>query len=357
MTVGQCLCSLLRLLSVKGWIPPWDKSAEYNREPMFFNSHRLAATLLFLVAFSVFGGEVRVAQLVAPDYSTVYRNYPGALSGLLSSIHENTGLEVAPDPVMVSSFRDPRLRECPFLYVNWDDRNDWEAFPEEEHAALREFLKAGGFMYVDAGIATEFLREAGTMNGQHHSYAEWEARPDVKEFFARTLPEDAFAPLGRDDPLYSCPYRGLPDASALAPGLREYVSREKWPNGTYSAVGIRLDGRLAVLATPVVAMGWGKDDLGDWTTEIRLRTLEDGEALGEILPDAAVLGPRYAARREDGGVDDVFCQQDALPAWLHDPLGRWRVFRYYDSRQISDFAHVFYTRLATNFIVCALLGE
>jgi len=30
------------------------------------------------------------------------------------------------------------------------------------------------------------------------------------------------------------------------------------------------------------------------------------------------------------------------------------VFRYYASREISDFAHVFYTRLGTNILLYAL---
>ena len=58
-----------------------------------------------------------------------------------------------------------------------------------------------------------------------------------------------------------------------------------------------------------------------------------------------------------GGKDAIYCQGAALPAWAQDPAGNWRVFRYYDSRQISDFTHVFYTRLGINVLVAALLGE
>ena len=58
--------------------------------------------------------------------------------------------------------------------------------------------------------------------------------------------------------------------------------------------------------------------------------------------------------REDGGKDIIYCQEAALPAWAQAPDGNWRVFRYYASQEISDFAHQFYTQLGTNIIVYAL---
>jgi len=297
-----------------------------------------------------------VAQYISSG-ERVYRNYPDALPSLLESARSYSGLPIVTEPLQIASFQDPRLAGCPFLYINWDDSDNWSKLPDAEVAALGEYLQHGGYVLVDAGITAEFLRKSGGMFSQHHSYSEWQESPAVREFFLRVLPENHFQPLGRDDPIYACFYQGLPDGERLPPTVKEYTLREKWPNGTYSAVGIRLQGRLAVLATPVIAMGWGRNAIGGWSTEIRMRVLEDGEGLNHLLTSAPSLGAKFEARREDGGMDHIYCQDEALPAWLHEPTGRWRVFQYYDSNQISDYTHVFYTRLGINYIIAALLGE
>ena len=297
--------------------------------------------------------ELRVAQLAGT--AALRRNYPTALPSLLASARECTGLPLATEPLLLTSFADPRLRETPFLYINWDDRSDWPELPAAEIDALRQYLRAGGMVMVDAGITAEFLREAPGQS-QHHSFAEWAANPAVQEFFAKVLPGEPFVPLRRNDPLFTNCYAGLPDDSLLPEVVRSYAQDEKWPGGTYSAVAIRLDGRLAVLCTPVVAMGWGRSARG-WETSIRFRALEGTDTLGELLETAPYSGPRFEVTREDGGKDAVYCQGNALPAWSQDPSGVWRVFRYYDSRQISDFTHVFYTRLGINILLTALLGD
>ena len=119
---------------------------------------------------------------------------------------------------------------------------------------------------------------------------------------------------------------------------------------------IRLNGRLAVICTPVIAMGWGRSARG-WETTISFRALEGTENLGEVLETAPYSGPRFEVTREDGGKDAIYCQGNALPAWSQAPTGLWRVFRYYKSEQISDFTHVFYTRLGINILLTALLGD
>ena len=299
--------------------------------------------------------ELRVAQLVNGAAASLNRNYPTALPSLLAAARETTGLSFAPEPVLVASFTDPRLHDCPLVYMNWDDRSDWNEMPEAEVLALRQYLQNGGMAMVDAGIAASFLRGLPGKS-QHHSFAEWEAQPEVKEFFTKVLPGETFLPLRRDDPLFRNCFEGLPDASLLPDIVRTYAQEEKWPGGTYSAVAIRLQGRLAVLCTPIIAMGWGRNARG-WDSFIRFRALEGTTGLGELLETAPYSGPRFEITREDGGKDAVYCQDDALPAWAQDPAGNWRVFRYYESRQISDFTHVFYTRLGINILVTALLGD
>lgn len=326
---------------------------------MLFKFNKFYILMLWvgiLCSLALEGTELRVAQYLSAK-ETAYRNYPDALPSLLQSAREYSGMPIVAEPLLVSSFQDPRLESCPLLYVNWDDSQNWSSLPEVEVLALRKYLQSGGYVLVDAGISAEFLRNSERVLSQHHSYGEWQEAPAVRDFFLRVLPENHFQPLGRDDPIYACFYQGLPDAERLPPTVKEYTMREKWPNGTYSAVGIRLQGRLAVLATPVIAMGWGRNAVGGWSTVIRMRVLEDEEGLNRLLPSAPSLGAKFDARREDGGMDHIYCQNDSLPAWLHEPTGRWRVFQYYDSNQISDYTHIFYTRLGINYLIAALLGE
>lgn len=311
----------------------------------------LFVLLLNLISIYASNLEYRVGQL-SSDGRTIARNYPNALPSLLRHIKEKTSFNVLPEPIMLNDFADERLLSCPFVYVNFADRQDW-TFSEEEKHNLREYLNKGGFLYIDAGITASFLREHAAF-GQHHSYAEWEESPEIKEAFQEVFPENSFQALKRSDDLYKAFYKGLPDTSMLPDTVRSYTEQEKWPEGTYSAVALRLQGRIAVLVTPIIAMGWGKNSLNQWETNIRFRVLEGGEKLPELLAKAAYSGARFEAVREDGAKDIIYCQERALPAWVQEPDGNWRVFRYYSSQEISDFAHIFYTRLGTNIIVYAL---
>ncbi len=294
--------------------------------------------------------EVRIAQLRSG--AAVKRNYPYALPSLLEHVAKETTVKVVPEPVILESFEDERLFEYPFIYANFADREDW-TFSQLEQQNLRDYLTRGGFLYIDAGINAEFLREQAAF-GQHHSFGEWDACPELKAAFETVFPERDFQPLRRSHHLFKAFYSGLPDTKILPDTVREFVEEEKWPDGTYSAVGLTVEGRLAVLVTPIIAMGWGKDNLGNWRTTIRFRVRESTEGLSDYLETAAYSGSRFEVVREDGGKDVIYCQKQALPAWVHEPSGRWRIFRYYGSREISDFAHVFYTRLGTNIVVYAM---
>jgi len=295
--------------------------------------------------------EVRIAQL-RPE-NRYFSTYPDALPSLLEHIGKEANVNLASQPVELADFSDERLLECPCVYANMADRKDWHFSPAEQDM-LRKYLNNGGFIYIDAGITAAFLREHPEL-GQHHSYAEWEAAPELKEAFAQVFPDKSFAPLLRNDPLYRTFYQGLPDASLLPDSVRDYTVQEKWPEGTYSAVALRINGRIAVLCTPIIAMGWGRNAMGQWRTTIRFRILEGTQGLDELLKTAAYSGPKFQVTREDGGQDTIYCQDGALPAWANEPGNKWRVFRYYSSQEISDFAHVFYTRLGTNILLYAML--
>ncbi|NLG13045.1 MAG: DUF4159 domain-containing protein [Lentisphaerae bacterium] len=296
-------------------------------------------------------GELRIGQLLA-DGGLHRGYYPNALPSLLRHIRETTTANVAEEPVLLADFSDARLFELPFVYVNCADRPDW-TFTEAEKTALKSYLLRGGFLYIDAGITAAFLREHPEY-GQHHSYAEWEASPEIKAAFKTVFPDEEFETLKRSDELYRTFYSGLPDTSLLPDTVRSYTEKEKWPDGTYAAAVLRIDGRVAVLTTPIVAMGWGKNRLGQWDTTIRFRVLEETTGLDAYLGNAAYGGAKFEVAREDGAKDIIYCQEEAMPSWANEPGGKWRIFKYYGSREISDFAHQYYTQLGTNIVVYAL---
>ncbi len=292
---------------------------------------------------------VRICQLIQ-DRNRMHL-YPYALPSLLQDLSDRTALNMDPQPIIISSFEDPQLFDAPLLYVNFGQRTDWNLTPAEIKN-LRNYLDRGGFMLIDAGISAEFLRDKAA--SQHHSFAEWQARPELVEVMERIYPGRTFDPLPRDHELYRIFYQGLPDPTILPDTVREFVVNEKWPNGTYSMVAMKVNGRISVLATPIVAMGWGKTPLGTWATTIGFRIRESAEKLDERLQTAAYSGVRFEVTREDGQTDIVFCQEEAKPSWVHEANGTYRVFRYYHSREISEYAHQFYTQLGFNIFVYAM---
>jgi hypothetical protein len=298
---------------------------------------------------------IRVVQLLKDD--AVYRRYPDALPSLLKHINEKSTARFDPDPIFVSRLDDKALTTNTLLYLNCDDQPNLE-FDKAEQQALRTFLERGGFLYLDAGIKASFL---GADLG--HSYAAWEARPEIDLLFKQLFPDKPLLPLPRDHELFRSYYRGLPDASDLriaseqkklpATVLR-FVEEEKWPQGTYSFIGLQLDGRIAAVASPICAMGWGKDEFGNWLPPISFRIRETAEGLDKNLQQASFEGSTYEVTREDGLKDVVYTQLGLRPVWVREPNKRWRIFKYYSGDEISNYAHAFYTRLGANVFIFAL---
>lgn len=297
------------------------------------------------------GPALRVVQLVQGE--PVRRNRPDALPSLLDELNKVSQFHFSPDPVFIQSFDDPALQRSPFTYVNFADRSDWTLSPEEVEA-LRGYLRRGGLLFIDAGINAAFLQEDASL-GQRHSFAAWEVTPVLREQFQRVFPSRSFQPLPRQHPFFKGFYAGLPDTEPLPEAIRDYVINEKWPEGTYSAMALHTpNDRLAVIAMPVLSMGWGRDQFGRWSTRISFRVRESAEGLTERLSDAAYAGQRYEVTREDGRTDVIYCQPANMPAWVREPDGSYRVFRYYHGEDISDYAHRFYTRLGVNLLTYAL---
>ncbi len=293
---------------------------------------------------------VKVLQIVNPK--NVYRNYPYGLTTLLKHLRENTAVAIDDHPDTATSFEDNRIFDYPFIYVNFADRREWK-FSELEKRNLRAYLARGGFIHVDAGIRASFLR-GHARAAQRHSFADWEETPEIRDAFKDVFPGKRFRPLKRAHPIFKAFYKGLPDSTKLPAEVREFVTKEKWPEGTYSFVGLKVKGRIAVLCTPIIAMGWGKNQLGRWSSTIGFRIRESAKDLDLRLKTAAHDGKPFMTKREDGEKDLVFCQPATKPAWVKEPNDVWRVFRYYHSTEISEFAHEFYTQLGTNIVIYSL---
>jgi len=303
------------------------------------------------------GGGVRVLQLMRVENGT--RRYADALPSLLKMLNEQTSGRFDVDPLYISELTDERLFENPILYINCDDQPNLE-FPQEEKDALRRYMEQGGFVYLDAGIKASFLgRDLG------HSYAAWEERPEVRELFSQVYPEKSFLPLPRNHEIFRTFFKGLPknedlkikqDQKRLPETVLTFVEQEKWPQGTYSFVGLKVKGRLACVASPICAMGWGKDEFGAWIPPISFRIRESAENFDQELKLASFAGNTFEVTREDGLKDVIYSVEGQRPLWVQEPNGRWRIFKYYTGEEISNYAHAFYARLGMNVFLYAFLN-
>lgn len=302
-------------------------------------------------------GSVRIVQLLRQENSV--RRYPDALPSLLKMLNEKSSARFDTDPLFINNLTDERLFENPILYVNCDEQPNLE-FPVEERDALRRYLELGGFLYLDAGIKASFL---GADLG--HSYAAWEERPEVRDLFAQVFPEKTFIPLSRDHDIFRTFFSGLPknedlkiqeNQKRLPETVLTFVEREKWPQATYSFVGLKVKGRLACVASPICAMGWGRDEFGAWIPPISFRIRESAENFDKNLEIASFSGDTYEVTREDGLKDIIYSESGQRPAWVQEPGGKWRIFKYYSGEEISNYAHAFYSRLGMNVFLYALLN-
>jgi hypothetical protein len=302
-------------------------------------------------------GSVRIIQLLRQENSV--RRYPDALPSLLKMLNEQSSAKFDTDPLFINNLTDERLFENPILYINCDEQPNLE-FPVEERDALRRYLELGGFLYLDAGIKASFL---GADLG--HSYAAWEERPEVRDLFAQVFPEKTFIPLSRDHDIFRTFFSGLPknedlkiqeSQKRLPETVLTFVEREKWPQATYSFVGLKVNGRLACVASPICAMGWGRDEFGAWIPPISFRIRESAENFDENLEVASFSGDTYEVTREDGLKDIIYSESGQRPAWVQEPNGKWRIFKYYSGEEISNYAHAFYSRLGMNVFLYALLN-
>ncbi len=307
--------------------------------------------ILVLMSQLLLAQPIQIAQMVSVKQG--YHQYSHALPTLFKTLNEKTSLKIDPQVVVIEEFSE-EIFKYSMIYVNYADRKDWNLAPEEQQH-LRNYLELGGFLYIDAGVNASFLDEK-TNQGQHHSFANWQVSKTLEEQFKAVIPESQFNPLPRSHALFSIFNAGLPDHSKLPETVHDFVVNEKWPDGTYSLVGLKVKGRIAVLASPILAMGWGKNTRGRWESTISFRVRAKGEGLSEMLANTSYLGDKYEVINEAGQTEFIYCQKESKPSWIEESDGTWRIFRYYQGEEISDFAHQFYTRLGMNIFLYALLN-
>ncbi len=203
---------------------------------------------------------------------------------LLAEINRVSTIKTAPDPMILRSFEDPEMFKYPFIYANFADRKDW-TFSPLEIQNLKRYLERGGFLYIDAGDQCRVSAGDKAIPGQHHSFADWSASPALKDAFHALYPEKEFRPLEREHELYDVMYPDLPDASLLPDTVREFVINEKWPEATYSAVGLKVHGRVAVLATSHHRYGLGKKFDGKLVHEHSIPGSGGDDRIGGLFGD------------------------------------------------------------------------
>lgn len=149
---------------------------------------------------------------------------PGSLSNWLAAFTMRTGISVARDPVTVTLDSED-LFAYPMLYATGHGRMD---LSDQEVTALRRYLEAGGFLYVDDnyGLDTSF-----------------------RQLMARVFPHVELKPLGPQHPIFHTFYD--------LPGLPKIHEHDGQPA---QAFGLEQDGRLLVLYSWSSDIGDGLED-------------------------------------------------------------------------------------------------
>ena len=182
-------------------------------------------------------------------------DHPQADENFAFRLGELTKIEVNRRSIVLR-LTDPRLFDFPFLYfcdVGWMRLDDAEA------QALGEYLRRGGFLWVD-----DFWGEA-----------EWRA---FERAMQRALPDTPWVELPMDHPILSTlfPLDGVPQIPAR--DFAEYMPHDPPEIHRQPAWGIQQvrlrgylgeDGRLLAVATlnTDIGDGWEREAYGEWFFE------------------------------------------------------------------------------------------
>lgn len=305
----------------------------------------------FVIFYFLFFLIARESQLQIGYFFKNNSIYPNAVPSIIKTIKKKTYLNVKQEPFLIDDFSNNGILDCQIIYINANEY-DWK-IKKDEILSVQKYLTSGGFLFIDAGISADFLI-GGAASRQN--FPEWKINKKIATFFKKIFPENEFFPLPRDHEVFKIFYSGLPNTEKLPKTVKKFVKEFKWPQGTISTMGFNLNGRIAVLATPIMAMGWSKDNFNRWTGRISFRVREevpqDKKSLQEF--EKVAFRSKYLTSREDGGFDFVYTESGDMPAWVKESDGRWKVFRYYSGNEINEYAHIFFERMGINFFIYGL---
>jgi len=175
---------------------------------------------------AVSGDSITISRLRYGGGGDWYAN-PSSLPNLLAAIRERTGIPVASRESTVAP-GDPTLPDHPYLYMTG---HGTVRFTPAERAALREHLRSGGFLHADDNY------------GLNESF-----REEMRQIF----PEVELTEIPPDHPVFHVLYE-LPEG---LPKIHEH------DGAAPQALGIFLDGRLAVFYSYESDLGDGWEDPG-----------------------------------------------------------------------------------------------
>ncbi len=168
---------------------------------------------------------------------------PTSLPNLLAFVRAELGLATAAREAVVNA-TDPDLSRYPLLYLTGHGEI---RLSDEERAALRRYLEAGGFLHADDNFGID---------------------PSLRRELGRLFPDEELVELPHDHPIYRTPFP-FPDG---LPKVHEHAG------GPPHGYGIYHDGRLVVFYSFNTDLGDGWEDPavhGD-SEPVRRRALEMG---------------------------------------------------------------------------------
>ncbi len=198
---------------------------------------------------------ITIARLQYDGGGDWYAN-PSSLPNLLEAVRERTAIPVAAREVTVRPL-DPGLRDHPFLYMTGHGN---VRFTPQERSALRDYLRAGGFLHADDnyGLDESFRRE-------------------IEQIF----PDARLVELPPDHPVF----HGVYDFPEGLPKIHEH------DGGRPQAFAIVEGGRMLVFYSyeSDLGDGWEDQDVHDDPPAIREQALRMGVnlfayVLGQAIP-------------------------------------------------------------------------
>ena len=181
-------------------------------------------------------------------------DYPEAEENFLTRLEELTTIQVNPEP-MAMKLTNPDIHKYPFIYMC---DVGWQQLDRQEENALRDYLKRGGFLWVDDFWGNgEWQNFEINMKGVFPEL-EWQKIPNTHDILQIVFP------------LEKCPQ--IPAKSFWDAGWRETYDHprvHRYPTGGFEGVNkVRFMGLFEKNTNRLMAVATHNNDVGDgWERE------------------------------------------------------------------------------------------